>query len=373
MPFDQLLERLASGQGDIAAAGLTITSARQKSVAFTDPYLKDVTEVVVGRPGLGELPDLASLAGRQVFVRRGSSYVDHLETVSHRLESLGYSAIKIHQADSRLATEDILELVNSGAFDLTVADSHIAKIWAEVFPALKVYEHLKINEGGRIAWAIRKDSPNLAEHLNRFIDENKKGSLLGNILFTRYYKTNRWITNPLSGADQERLQQLKALFERYGRMYGIDWLKLAAQAYQESQLDQSVRSPAGAIGIMQLLPSTASGQPINVHNIEQLENNIHAGAKYMHHLRTSYFDDTAISAADQVDFAWVAYNAGPARIRKLNSVVAGRGLDPNRWFGHVEVVAAEKIGRETVDYVRNINKYYVAYKLYLDIQAGGGS
>ena len=144
--------------------------------------------------------------------------------MSHWLESLGYSAIKIHQADSQLATEDILELVNSGAFDLTVADSHIANIWAEVFPALKVYKRLKINEGGRIAWAIRKDNPNLAEHLNRFIAENKKGSLLGNIRFSRYYKTNRWITNPLSGADQERLQQLKALFERYGRMYGIDWL-----------------------------------------------------------------------------------------------------------------------------------------------------
>ena len=165
--------------------------------------------------------------------------------MSHRLESLGYSAIKIHQADSRLATEDILELVNSGVFDLTVADSHIAKIWAEVFPALKVYEHLKINEGGRIAWAIRKDSPNLAEHLNRFIDENKKGSLLGNILFTRYYKTNRWITNPLSGADQERLQQLKALFERYGRMYGIDWLPRPTKNHSLIRACAAVQVPLG--------------------------------------------------------------------------------------------------------------------------------
>jgi len=373
VPFDQLLERLASGQGDIAAAGLTVTSDRQEAVAFTDPYLKGVTEVVVGRPGLGELAGLESLAGRQLVVRRGSSYAQHLESLDRRLQGLGYSGTTIREADSRLATEDILELVNSGAIDLTVADGHIARIWAQVLPALRVYENLKINEGGQISWAVRKDSPKLAGHLNRFIAEHKKGSLLGNILFTRYYKANRWITNPLATADRERLHQIKALFERYGRMYDIDWLKLVAQAYQESQLDQTARSSAGAVGIMQLLPSTAAGHPINIHQIEELENNIHAGAKYMHHLRTTYFDKAVVRAVDQIDFAWAAYNAGPTRIRKLRKIAAERGLDPNRWFGHVEVIAAEKIGRETVDYVRNINKYYVAYKLYFQSQAGSNN
>jgi len=39
------------------------------------------------------------------------------------------------------------------------------------------------------------------------------------------------------------------------------------------------------------------------------------------------------------------------------------GLDPNVWFGNVEIAAARVVGNETVRYVRNIYKYYIAYKL----------
>jgi len=117
---------------------------------------------------------------------------------------------------------------------------------------------------------------------------------------------------------------------------------------------------------MQLLPSTAADASVGIPDIHLLENNIHAGTKYLAFLRDRYFSDPAIAPADRVDFAWAAYNVGPARIRRLRRHAFERGFDPNRWFDNVERVAAEELGREPVDYVANINKYYLAYKLHYE-------
>jgi len=172
----------------------------------------------------------------------------------------------------------------------------------------------------------------------------------------------------LSDQDRERLLTMRRLFETYGAQYGIHWLELVAQGYQESGLDQSKRSSAGAIGVMQLLQSTASDRSVGIDDIHDLENNIHAGAKYMAHLLSRYLTDPEMDRAVKMDFAWASYNAGPNRIRRLRAVARERQLDPDRWFANVEVIAAEKIGRETVDYVRNINKYVIAYKLFFNAQ-----
>jgi len=136
-----------------------------------------------------------------------------------------------------------------------------------------------------------------------------------------------------------------------------------AQAYQESGLDHSKKSQRGALGIMQLLPSTAADPNVNVGDIGNLENNIHAGAKYLAFIRDRYFGDAAISTEDRLAFSWAAYNAGPARVRKMRDKARTMGLDPNIWFANVELAAGKMTGRETVQYVANIYKYYVAYKL----------
>jgi membrane-bound lytic murein transglycosylase MltF len=62
-------------------------------------------------------------------------------------------------------------------------------------------------------------------------------------------------------------------------------------------------------------------------------------------------------------FTFASYNAGPGRMQQLRKLAAKRGLDPNVWFNNVELIAAEKIGRETVTYVANIYKYYLAYRM----------
>jgi membrane-bound lytic murein transglycosylase MltF len=362
-PFDRLLTDLKEGRGDIAAAGLTATDARKKGVAFTRPYLANVREVVVARRGLEGLDTLEDLAGREVVVRAGTSYVPHLRALSRRLEADGGPVLRVVEADRRLATEDLLELVNSGAIALTVADRHVADAWAEVLPDLVIRADLEIHSGGEIGWAVRQDADELLASLDQFVGEHRKGSLLGNILFRRYYENSRWIQNPLAETEMARLGMEAALFRKFGAQYGFDWLALAAQAFQESGLDHSRRSAAGAIGVMQLLPSTAADAAVGIPDIHLLENNIHAGAKYLAFLRDRYFDDPAIEPAARVDFAWAAYNVGPARIRRLRQKALERGFDPNRWFDNVERIAAEELGREPVDYVANINKYYLAYRL----------
>jgi membrane-bound lytic murein transglycosylase MltF len=165
----------------------------------------------------------------------------------------------------------------------------------------------------------------------------------------------------------ERFEQTLALFEKYGQQYGFDPLLLCAQGFQESRLDQAARSQVGAIGIMQVMPAT--GAELKVGDITIPESNVHAGSKYMDQLMERYFKDAAFDRQNRTLFAFASYNAGPGNLAKMRKLAEQRGLDPNQWFNHVEVVTAEKIGAETTTYVRNIFKYYAAYRLTLDAQA----
>jgi membrane-bound lytic murein transglycosylase MltF len=367
VPFHRLFDDLAAGRGDIAAAGLTITSARAAKVNFSRPYISCVDEVAVAHKSAPPLMGVASLSDKTVYIRKGSSYEKHLEALNHEFEQKGLKPVKITIADPYVVTEDILELINAGIVDLTVADRHIAEAWLSALTDIVIHEDVVVNSGGKIAWAVRKENPQLLESLNAFIRKNRKGSYLGNILFKRYYESSRWIDNPNTEEEQRKLSQVVSLFRNYGRQYEINYMAVAAQAYQESKLDHSKVSPIGAVGIMQVLPSTAADPKVGISDIDRIENNIHAGIKYLDFLRDHYFSADGISDADRLYFSWAAYNAGPAKINKLRRIARKRGYDPNQWFFNVEYIAAEKIGRETFDYVSNIYKYYVAYQLYFDL------
>ena len=164
----------------------------------------------------------------------------------------------------------------------------------------------------------------------------------------------------------KRFNELTTLFKKYATKYDFDWLLLVAQGYQESGLDQSIRSPVGAIGVMQVMPSTAKDRSVAIRDIHLTEPNIHAGVKYLRFLVNEFFDEPAIDRVNRHLFAFAAYNAGPNRIARLRKVAAAQGLDPDKWFNNVELVVAQEVGREPVQYVSNIFKYYVAYKLTLD-------
>jgi len=366
VPFDQLIPALLEGKGDLIASNFTITPERAKTVAFSDPYISDVSEVIVSGPRSPEISSLDDLAGREFLVVDGSSYFTHAQALSAELIKAGKKPIQIHTPERPLETEDILELVSSGSIPFTACDRHIADLWANVLPDLKVHEDLCLSTGNAIAFAVRPESTKLLKSLNKFVAEHKKGTLLGNILFKRYFVDTRWCKDAIKPADRDRIGRLAADFKQYAAKYEFDWLLMAAQGYQESQLDQNKRSSVGAVGVMQVLPSTAKQMDCGSPDIAS--NNIHAGIKYMAWLRENFFNDPELQPGPKVDFTLAAYNAGPGRIRQLRAKAKSEGLDPNLWFDNVEQIAMQEIGIETVRYVRNINKYYVAYASMLALR-----
>jgi len=361
VPFDELIPALLEGRGDIAVANLTITPEREARVDFVRGKENRVDELVVTHKAVAGIASLDDLGGRTVQVLAGSSYAEHLRRLNERLGVQGRPPVAIQEANHHLATEDLLEMVNAGVLEVTVADDYRARLWAQVLPDIVVREDLKVNEGGTLGWAVRKDSPLLLKSLNDAAPGLRAGSLIGNSLIKRYFGNTRWIKNPVAKSEREKLEMLTELFKRYGEQYSFDWLALAAQGYQESLLDHRTKSRAGAVGIMQLLPATAKDPVVGIPDISKVEDNIHAGAKYLAFLRDRYFDEPGLADEDKVAFAWAAYNAGPGNVRKMRRKTKTLGLDPNRWFGNVELGALAVVGQETVQYVRNIYKYYITY------------
>jgi membrane-bound lytic murein transglycosylase MltF len=278
----------------------------------------------------------------------------------------GKPKIKLVAEEENLENEDLLEMVNAGLLPMLVMDAPLAEFWTKIFKNIHLHPDIAVNTGGKIAWAFRKNSPKLKKVLNQFVSKNKKGTLIGNMLYTRYLKNTKYVKNALATQERKKFQRLMHLFKKTAGQYGFDWVLAMALGYQESMLDQRKRSSAGAIGVMQLLPSTARDPNVNIPNITQLEPNIHAGIKYLHFLHDRYFKDQNLSLLNQWLFAIASYNAGPARITKLRAEAPSMGLSPNKWFKNVEVVAAKHIGRETVQYVSNIYKYFIAYRLILE-------
>jgi len=360
---DQLLPFLEAGRGDIAIASLTINPERSQRVNFSVPSAQEVSELIVTGPKSPDLTGIDDLSGERIFVRESSSYRESLEKLNAAFRDRGLAEIEIISASEYLETEDLLEMVNAGLIELTIADDYLAAFWSQVLPNIVAREDLAIATGRSLGWAMRKDATGLEESVNRFLRANRAGSLIGNTLINRYLKDTKYVKNALAGGERERLTELVAIFRKYGDLYHFDPLMLAAQAYQESRLDQSVVSRAGAVGIMQILPRTAAGKEVGIPDVSTVDSNIHAGTKYLRHIVDHYFDDPSVDELNRSLFAFASYNAGPSRIKSLRAKAAARGYDPNVWFLSVEVVVADEVGREPVQYVRNIFKYYTAYTL----------
>jgi membrane-bound lytic murein transglycosylase MltF len=360
---DQLIPWLMEGRGDIAAANLTITPQRQNLVDFSDPLVSGVKELLVTGVTAPEVKTLDDLAGKEIHVNRASSYYESLMQLNQSFQKAGKPKMNLVTADKNFEDEDLLEMVNAGLIPMTIMDSDKALFWDQIFGYIDVHTDIAVRSGGDIAWAFRKESPKLKALVNEFIKRHKKGTLIGNILLENYLRDTEYIKNPTTQDELKKFKTLVALFEKYAAQYDFDYLMIVAQAYQESGLEHNKRSSAGAVGVMQVLPSTAADPKVGISDIGKLENNIQAGTKYLRFIVDRYFSDGSVDETNKLLFAFAAYNAGPARVRSLRAKSANMGLDPNVWFHNVEMVAAKEIGRETVQYVSNIYKYYIAYRM----------
>jgi len=364
---DRLLTGLDEGLGDISAGNLTATEGRRKVVDFAVfPDDTPVQELLVTGPASPAITTLDDLSGRTIHVRKATSYYESVLALNERLKKAGKAPARIAELPDALEDEDKLEMLNAGLFEFVVVDDWKARMWAQILPKIKVREDLVLRAEGHIGWAVRKGSPRLVAELTDSYRDIivRQGGL--DRLRAQYHKRIKQITNNTGSAEWRRFEQTIKLFEKYGEKYGFDPLMLAAQGYQESRLDQSARSHVGAIGVMQIMPPT--GKSMAVGNIHEIEPNIHAGAKYMDQLMARYFPDARFTEEVRPLFAFASYNAGPGNIAKMRREAVKRGLNPDKWFNNVEIVTSERIGLETTAYVRNIYKYYTAYRLALDVQ-----
>lgn len=364
---DELLQDVANGLGDIAAGNLTVTEARKQLVDFVaPPEVKGAREIVLSAPGAAPVATADALSGKTVHVRWTSSYHDSLVALNERLAKDGKPAVKLVAVPDELEDEDMMEMLNVGLLQYIVVDDWKARMWAQVLPKITLNEGAVVRDGGLVGWAVRKNSPKLQAELEDFHHNYLKKQGIYNYLRQQQFKRVKALRNAGADADAKRFDEMRVLFEKYGQRYNFDPLMLAAQGYQESQLNQQAKSHVGAIGVMQVMPAT--GAELKVGDIRVTEANIHAGTKYMDQLMTRYFKDADFDAANRALFAFASYNAGPGNIAKMRREAEKRGLNPNKWFNNVEMVTAEKIGIETTTYVRNIFKYYTSYKLTVDAQ-----
>jgi membrane-bound lytic murein transglycosylase MltF len=361
MPRDLLAKALTQGRIDLAIAQVVVRPELSAIVDFSRPTRTNVSEVVVTGPGAPAIASVDDLSGKDVYVRKDSSGWEALVALNRELEAKGKPPVAVREVPGNLEDDDLLEMVNAGLVPTIVVQDYLAKFWKEIFTDLTVHDAVAVREGASLAVPIRKNSPLLKAQIDAFLAKYGLGTAFGNVIQKRYLVNTSFARQATSEAERKKFRELAGLFKKYGDRYQLDYLLMAAQGYQESGLDQSVKSRVGAVGVMQVMPAT--GKELAVGDIRQVEPNIHAGVKYIRFVIDQYFKDEPMDDLNKGLFAFASYNAGPARVRQLRQEAGKRGLDPNVWFGNVEQIASERIGRETVTYVSNIYKYYIAYRL----------
>ena len=360
---DELGPALTQGVGDVIAEGVWITPRRRENYAFTTPTKNNVTNIIVTGEELSSIESFDDLVGKDIYVNPLTISYDNLKKISEERVKTGKAPLSVKAADKNLLEDDLIEMANAGLIPATVAMQHRAQLWEQVLPNVKLHPAMVVASGGQLGWVVRKNSPELKKLLDEFIEAHGEGTSFGNVLLRRYLQNTKWIKNSTSAEEMGKFAAYVEYFKKYAAEYNFDYLMITAQGYQESMLDQSRRSRQGAVGIMQVIPRYAAAKPINIPDISKADKNILAGVRILNNIVTTYFDDPAIDQVTRTLFTFASYNAGPNRIVRLRRQAADEGLNPNKWFGNVELEVAKDIGEETVTYVDNIYKYYVAYKL----------
>ncbi len=358
---DKIIPGVAEGLGDIGV-NMGVSEDRKKLVDFlVAPDAIPLAEVVLTGPASPVINTVDDLAGKTVHTRPSSVYHEDLVALNERFKRAGKPPVKIVAVPDALEDEDMMEMLNLGLLEVIVVDDMVANMWAKVLPKVKVNKAVVLRTGVS-GWIVRKESPLLQKTImDAYVNaiQNTPKNLSDRL--ARYSGRVRQLQDPTGSADYKRFQDTMALFQKYATRYQFDPLMLSAQGYQESQLNQEARSPVGAIGLMQVMPAT--GKELGVGDITVADSNVHAGTKYMDQLVSRELAGAQLDEVNRTLFAFAAYNCGPGNMAKLRKAAEARGLDPNVWFNNVEIVTAEKVGIETTTYVRNIYKYYVAYKL----------
>ncbi|MCW9047227.1 MAG: transporter substrate-binding domain-containing protein [Gammaproteobacteria bacterium] len=358
---------LLEGKGDIIASFLTITEKRKDlGVVFSTAHHK-ASEIIVTRVDDNSIQTVEDLAGRSIFVRKSSAYWETLQA----LKESGLK-FKLLAAPENMETEEIIAQVANGTYDLTLADNHLLDIeltWRDDIQAALVIGEIREN-----AWAMRNNNPLLVSAVNQFIKKQYR-SLFYNITYDKYFKNARNIKKHRNQRvdlnPDGTLSPYDTLVKKYALKFEFDWRLIIAQMYQESRFNPKAKSWVGAQGLMQVMPRTA--KEMGISNLKQPESGINAGVQYLNWVRDRF--EPELNVKDRMWFTLAAYNAGQGHVKDARRLARQQGLNPDKWFDHVEkamlLLSNKKFyrkarhgyvrGREPVKYVREIRNRYRAY------------
>ncbi|HEX6801753.1 MAG TPA: transporter substrate-binding domain-containing protein [Candidatus Binatia bacterium] len=361
---EALLDFLASGKGDLIAAGMTRTAEREKRFSFSLPY-QFVSELLIVPTKDKTTKGLNDLKGKTISVRKSSSYY---ETLMAMRGSLGFNIALLPED---LETEDILTQVGAGKIAATVADSNIVQL--EMTYNNNIRSVGPLGDIVEIGWMMRREQGELKQELDDFMKKLYKGTFY-NIMVKKYFKDFKGSRSEqkLRADRGGQLSPFDALVKKHSRAHEMDWRLITAQMYQESGFNPKATSWVGAKGLMQVMPRTA--QELRIDNLENPNNGILAGTRVMANY-SNYFNSPDISAKDRIRFALASYNCGPGHVYDARDLAKQMGLDANKWFGNVEKAMlllskpefAKKVRygycrcEEPVNYVSQIQNRYDHY------------
>lgn len=378
-----MFDLLNEGKGDVIACNLAITSERRKMAKFSNPYNLTKQVLVQRLPEGHENMSQAELnqhlvmgplglAGKRIHVSKDSPYLRRLRNLRDETGS----SFEVVAVSTEVGTEKLIKQVADGIIEFTVSDDNIARINTTYYDNLDISVQLSFPQ--QIAWATRKNAPELLGAINEWFDANRHTSNYAYI-YNKYFKApkSRWsqLYGEYSSIHGDRISPYDDILKEYAGLIDWDWRLLAAQMYQESKFQVNARSWAGAFGLMQFMPATA--EQYGIDSSSSPEAHIRAAILYLRWL-DDYWQKRIFDPEERIRFVLAAYNAGLGHVIDATNLAASLGYDPFRWEGNVaecmllkskpeyytmhEVKHGYCRGREPYDYVKKILHQYDHYR-----------
>lgn len=369
--MDKVMELLTSYQGDVIASNLTITEARAKKVEFSIPILK-TKQVLIQREDGDLIKTLFELKGKEIHVRRRSSFYDRLDNLSSEIGG----GLNIKTVSGEHTVEELMRMVSEGKIDYTVADRHVARINSSYYQNINTSLELSLPQ--HIAWAVRKESPDLKIAMDNWLKDFKK-TIDFKVIYLKYYGNTslfkKRVRSKYFASKTGRISEYDELIKSQAEKIGWDWRLLASLIYQESGFDPTVTSWMGARGLMQIMPTTAEQMGIDSNATPEM--NLQAGVRYLNWL-DSQLREKIPSEDERVKFILASYNVGLGHVYDAMRLAEKYHKDPEVWKKNVELMLLNKMkpkfykdevvkhgycrGSETYAYVNDIYNRYRDYK-----------
>ena len=382
---DSVIPMLNRGDGDIIALGFTITNDRKEKVSFTDPYVITHQSLVQKKPDNWRkmtvdninkqmASDVVDLINDTVSVRKESSYYRNLVKLSGELGDTIY----INILPGEITDEETIKMVSEGKIKYTVADNNIANVYKGSLPNIDINTAISLSQ--RLAWAVRKSSPELLAIINTGLGNIKKRSDY-NVIYTKYFESRKQFKKRVSSeyftSSTGKLSKYDDLVKKYSVNLGWDWVLVKSLIYQESMFEPTNKSWVGAQGLMQLMPATA--KELGVTDPHDPDQNIKAGTKYLKRMY-DYWEGIPDSI-QRIKLAMASYNAGYGHIKDAKKLAKKFNKDTLNWDNGIDffVLNLSKSeyyndpvveygyarGSEPYEYVDEIFERYDNYKAFI--------